>query len=71
MKIQEALKTNKPIKRSNHINAVIQYYEANTGPNAELVTCSYFMVCDDNEWYFTTSLDLYPEDIFADDWEIA
>jgi hypothetical protein len=73
MKLEEALKTNKPIKRPNHINAIVQYFDAGTGPYCDLVGCSYFVVCDDgdNDWYFVTSLDLYPEDIFADNWEVV
>lgn len=72
MKLEDALKTGKPIKRTHHSNAVVQYFEPKTGPHSDLVDCSYFIVCedDDNEWYFTTSLDLYPEDIFSDEWEI-
>lgn len=72
MTLIEALKTNKPIKRPKHINPVIQYFEPNTGPDSDLVTCDYFRLREDgdNVWYFSTSVDLYPEDLFATDWSV-
>lgn len=76
MTIQEALKTGKAVVRPNRQNIVAILHKAGTGPNFDLVDCDYFLINElDHEdklcqWYFSTSLDLYPEDLFADDWEI-
>jgi len=73
MKIQEALQTFKNVKRSKYTGCAVRYFRGKEGPHADLVDCSYFMIKEDGDdsWYFSTSIDLYPEDILADDWEIV
>lgn len=69
MTLEEALRTNKKVTRNS--DGWIQYFEGKTGPFSYLVDCSYFVIHEDNvNEYFTTSLDLYPEDIFASDWRL-
>ncbi len=71
MTLQEALNTHKEVRRPSRY-AGVQLYKAGTGPHKDLVDCSYFVIreFDETEAYFSTSLDLYPEDIFASDWEV-
>lgn len=72
MNIIEAIKTSKKVRRSNDYSGYVQYFTAGTGLSTSLVDCDYFMIEEEgtNEAYFSTSLDLYPEDILADDWEV-
>ena len=74
MNIQEALKSGKKFKRPHMTNWSYQYFYPETGPYKDLVSCDYmveYLFEDDPqsvERVFSTSLDLYPEDILADDW---
>ena len=71
MKLQDALKTNKYVARkSNQYGTNVKWCKSKTDKFKELVGCSYFIYIEDNEEHFSTSLDLYPGDIFADDWII-
>lgn len=72
MTLQEALGTNKKVARKGS-DLWVQYFNPGTGPHKTLVGCSYFVTWDADlkELIFTTSIDLYPEEIFADDWEIV
>ena len=72
MKLEEALKTGKKIRRKcePHYDT-IRWCKSETGPHKDLVGCSYFMISDCFGEQFSTSLDLYPNDIFADDWEVV
>lgn len=72
MNLLEALKTNKKIRRSSKVHGYWQLHPAGTGPFSDMVNCSYFtyMEEDDNDEYYTTSIDLYPEDLLAEDWEV-
>jgi hypothetical protein len=63
MTLQEAVSSLKPFKRKDSLE-VAQWYLGGTGPFKDLVECDYF-VC---EGQFSTGIDLYASDIFADDW---
>ena len=65
MTLQEVLKTKKRFKKQVE-DDWIEYYENREGPYGSLVDCGYFVLEGD----FSTSLDLYREDILAEDWEI-
>lgn len=66
MTLQEAIKSGKPFRRSGQ-DEVCQYFKAGEGPYADKgLKSDYFLI--DGE--FSTSLDLYQEDILATDWEV-
>lgn len=69
MKLAEAMLSLKPFKRPHSLNHV-QYFMPGTGPHKSLVSCDYFVFHYDgsSEGEFSTSIDLYPEDITADDY---
>jgi hypothetical protein len=67
MNIQEAIKSKKWFTRNGQTFS--RYYEAGTGPKKDLVSCDYFMHKEDTEEYFSTSIDLYPEDIVTSDYK--
>lgn len=72
MKIQEAIQTNKYMKRSHWEDSAFCHYLANTGPYKDLVDCDYFCFYEDGFLTFSTSgPDLYAEDLLADDYEIS
>jgi hypothetical protein len=74
--LHEALLSYKEFYRPSSPDETIQYYAPNTGPFRELVTCDYFIVrvrdSQGEEEYrnFQTSIDLYPEEILKDFWEL-
>ena len=71
MKLEEALKTNKKIIRKSDPNgSVIQWCKKDTDKYKGLVACSYFILNEDGKEFFSTSVDLYPNELFADDWEV-
>lgn len=72
MKLIEAMLSLKTFKRPHSLQAA-QYFLAKTGPYKDLVSCDYFVIYSNVdtkniEVNFSTSLDLYPEDILADDY---
>ncbi len=67
MTIQEALLTYKYFKRPMWDHKVC-YFKAKTGPFHDLVDCDYFVTNEDGEDRFTTSLDVYGEEILATDY---
>lgn len=71
MTIQEAIKSGKKFTRKNQEGGWGCYYNQSTGPFDDLVDCDYFVFCEDNIIVFSTSIDLYAEDILADDWEFV
>lgn len=70
MTLIEAMKTNKYFKRPHWTDSIC-YFEPKTGPQKNLVDCDYFIVKEDSVEEFSTSLDLYPEDISASDYELV
>lgn len=74
MKLEAALKSHTYVKRQ-HWDSCFCYYEAGTGPYSKegsgLVDCDYFVFIEDGIKTFSTSIDLYAEDIMADDYIIA
>lgn len=68
MTIQEAINSLKPFSRPNWEGNRIQYFLPKTGPHQELVDCNYFVITEDGQSYFSTSIDLYPEDLLASDY---
>lgn len=70
MTIQEAIKSGKKFKRPKHDEAS-QYFESGTGPYSNDVGCDYFVFGEGSLAMFSTSIDLYAEDILADDWELV
>lgn len=72
MTLTEALHTLKKFKRTNWPDGdYYQYFLSKTGPHANLVGCSYFVVTQNGFSEFTASLGLYAEDILADDWVLC
>ena len=71
MTIQEAVQSNREVTLNGESS--FQYFEAGTGPHKTLVDCSYFVLKDylDDEPYFSTSIDLYPEDLLSDKWRFV
>jgi hypothetical protein len=70
MNIQEALLTHKKVKRPSWDNYFI-YYQAKTGPFKKLVDCDYFVYYEEgSEPMFSTSIDLYADDLLANDFEV-
>lgn len=67
MTIQDALKLNKYVKRP-HWDSSFCHFQGGTGPFKELVGCNYIVVIEDGIANFSTSIDLYPEDILATDY---
>ena len=69
MTLQEALATYKKVNRKNN-SGWYQYFPAKMGPHKDLVDCSYFVIDEEDGYdpFFSTSMDLYPEDIFSNDW---
>lgn len=65
MTLIEAIKSLKPFKRP-HSEEWSCWYLPWTGPFKDLVNCSYFT----HDGEFSTSIDLYAEDIAANDYEI-
>lgn len=65
MTIEEVIKSYKPFRRP-HSDEVSQYFEGGTGPYGYF-GCDYFI----HSGVFSTSIDLYAEDIFADDWIVV
>ncbi len=66
--LQQAIKSKKKFQRSHWDSQYIQYFEAKTGPHKDLVDCDYFIIYNGEIQEFSTSIDLYPEDIFAIDY---
>lgn len=73
MKLSEVLKYGNKFARPKDLPYEwYGYYQAGTGPHADL-HCDYIMFHQINASHLdemSTSLDLYPEDILAEDWEI-
>jgi hypothetical protein len=65
MKLAEAMTSMKPFKRKRSSDWS-QWYLGGTGPHKDLVDCDYFV----HGGLFSTSIDLYAEDILTDDWEV-
>lgn len=73
MKLIEAMLSLKPFKRPHSFDT-IQYFLPKTGPLADLVDCEYFVFYFDGNKAkpeFSTTIDLYLEDAFADDYELV
>lgn len=71
MTIQEALKTHQPVKRPSWDNFVC-YFRPKTGPFKDLVDCDYFVYYENGlEPMFTTSIDLYGEELLATDYQVV
>lgn len=69
MTLIEAIDSLKPFSRPHWgKDTHIQYCLPNTGPYKDTVDCDYFVVTEDSISSFSTSLDLYPEDIKASDY---
>lgn len=60
--------SHKFVFRPNWLDSGFTYYLANTGPHKDLVDCDYFVIKEDGEEFFSTSIDLYPEDLLAEDY---
>lgn len=72
MLLNEAIETLKKFKRPHWpTNNYYQYFLSKTGPHANLVGCSYFIVTEGGFSEFSTSLGLYAEEILANDWIIC
>lgn len=71
MNLKQAMLTHKRVTRASTQGSDFQYFKPATGPHKNLVSCDYFVIYDIDDEYFSTSLDLYPEDILAYDWEIV
>lgn len=69
MTLTQAMQTNLWVKRPQ--GEAFCYFKAGTGPFTHLVHCDYFVLREGSEESFSTSIDLYPEDIFASDYELA
>jgi hypothetical protein len=67
MTIQEALHLNKYVKRP-HWDSSFCHFQEGTGPFKDLVGCNYIVFIEDDLCQFSTSIDLYPEDIIATDY---
>lgn len=70
MTLSEAMFSLRPFRRPHSLDA-IQYFLPSTGPYKDLVSCDYFVVYYNNkheDMEFSTSIDLYPEDIIANDY---
>jgi len=78
MDLKTAIMSHKPFKRRGGENEYSQYFKAGTGPKSDVVDSEYFLhgftEFNGNLEYcfglFSTSIDLYVEDIVANDWEI-
>lgn len=68
MKLEEALKTGRKIKRNKPDAVEYQWFQPNTGPFKHLVDCDYFVIYEDGHMTFSTSIDLYASCLFADDY---
>ena len=68
MTLKEAMLTGKFSYRRSWLDSGFTYYQPKTGPHKDLVDCDYFVIKEDGEEYFSTSIDLYPEDILAEDY---
>lgn len=71
MTLQEAMLTNCFFKRPTWVDKKICWYKAGTGPFRYTVTCDYFAIDEDSSLDLNTSLDLYADEIFANDFEVA
>lgn len=72
MTLKEVLLTHKPFTRPHWEDKSICYYAPGTGPFKTLVTCDYFVVYESGcEPFFSTSLDLYGDEILAEDYELS
>ena len=72
MTLIEAMFSLKPFRRPHSLDAA-QYFLPSTGPYKDLVSCDYFVIYyninhKDMDMDFSTSIDLYPDDITADDY---
>lgn len=65
MKLTEVVLSKKPFRRKGQEECT-QWFEAGNGPYKEVVACDYFV----SDGVFMTSIDLYAEDILADDYEL-
>lgn len=75
MTLIEAMLSLKPFRRPDSLDAS-QYFLPNTGPYKDLVSCDYFVNYSninekDMDMDFSTSIDLYHDDITADDYILA
>lgn len=74
MTLREVLKSGRKFKRPHMEDWSYQYFQPETGPYKDLVSCDYmveYMFEGDPKSFeknFSTSLDLYPEDVLAEDW---
>lgn len=64
--IQECVRSLKPFKTPGYLKAMVQYWQPETGPFKDVLSCDYFTV--DGE--LQTSLDLYADEILSNDWII-
>lgn len=72
MNLKEALLTFKKVSRPHWGDKeYFQYFQTKTGPHKHLVDCDYFILTESGEEFFSTSIDLYPEDLLADDYEVV
>lgn len=71
MNLKEAILTYKKVRRPHwDENDSFQYFKAKTGPYKELVDCDYLVLQESGVESFSTSIDLYPEDILSEDYEV-
>jgi len=68
MTLKEAMLTNKFVYRPNWYDRGFTYFLPKTGPYKDLVDCDYFVIKEDGEEFFSTSIDFYPEDLLAEDY---
>jgi len=71
MNLHEAMRTHKYFKRPHWDLSKICWFNAQTGPYSELVSCDYFVIYEYGIETFSTSLDLYAEDILANDYILS
>lgn len=70
MNLVTAMKTYKKVTRPNWGGNYFVYYPAGTGPHKTLVDCDYFVHTEEGIDSFSTSIDLYAQDLVADDYLI-
>ena len=67
MTLKEALLSHKKFKRPQW-DYWSCYYAPGTGPYKNLVVCSYFVIYQEPEDMFSTSMDMYGEEVLAEDY---
>lgn len=77
MNLKNAIMSLRPFKRKKD-ESYSQYFEAGTGPEKEMTDSDYFIhdfIISKSDpkhssGLFSTSIDLYADDVFAHDWEV-